>query len=69
LQNPRFTPLNTSIVEVFIEIRRDLAFKWPEKLKDDLTRRDPWKFYKYHDAHGHLIEECITFHREIEKYI
>ncbi|XP_059429048.1 uncharacterized protein LOC132162845 [Corylus avellana] len=60
LQSPKFTPLNTSMTEVFMEIRRDPAFKWPSKLKGDPKRRDPQKYYEYYRDHGHLTEECIT---------
>ncbi|XP_059428612.1 uncharacterized protein LOC132162395 [Corylus avellana] len=41
LQSPKFTPLNTSMTKVFMEIRRDPTFKWPSKLKGDPKRRDP----------------------------
>ncbi|XP_059436534.1 uncharacterized protein LOC132169527 [Corylus avellana] len=69
LQSPNFTPLNTRMTEVFMEIRRDLAFKWPSKLKGDPKRRDPQKYYEYHRDHGHLTEGCITLWQEIENHI
>ncbi|XP_059451082.1 uncharacterized protein LOC132181868 [Corylus avellana] len=56
----RFTPLNTGVNEVFMEIRRDPAFRWPNKLKGDSRKRDRTKFCEYHNDHGHLTEDCIT---------
>ncbi|KAJ9140995.1 hypothetical protein P3X46_031581 [Hevea brasiliensis] len=35
--------------------------KWPRKLNPDITdRRDKGKFYKFHEDHGHTIDEFIT---------
>jgi hypothetical protein len=65
-EGQRFTPLNTSVVEVFMEIRRDPTFRWPTKLKGDPRKRDWTKFYEYHDDCGHLPEECITLHQELK---
>ncbi|XP_059429078.1 uncharacterized protein LOC132162876 [Corylus avellana] len=56
LQSPRFTPLNTSMTKVFMEIRRDPAFKWPSKLKGDPKRHDPQKFCEYYRDHRQLTE-------------
>ncbi|XP_059436540.1 uncharacterized protein LOC132169533 [Corylus avellana] len=69
LQSTKFTPLNTSMTKVFMEIRRDPTFKWPNKLKGDPKRRDPQKYCEYHHDHGHLTEECITLRQEIENHI
>ena len=32
-QGQRFTPLNASRIGVFMEIKRDPAFRWPSKMK------------------------------------
>jgi hypothetical protein len=39
--NLKFTPLNTKISKVFLEIRGDPAFKWPTNMKGDPRRHDP----------------------------
>ena len=52
-----------------MEIRRDPAFKWPTKLRGNLRNRDRTKFYEYYGDHGHLTDECITLHHEIENFI
>jgi hypothetical protein len=68
-QKEVFIPLNTSLTEVFTAIKGDPAFRWPQKMKTDPFKRDRTKFYEYHADHGHLIEDCISLHREIEVFI
>ncbi|XP_059441931.1 uncharacterized protein LOC132174263 [Corylus avellana] len=68
-EDRRFTPLNVRVNEVFIEIRRDLAFRWPSKLRGDPRKRDRTKFCEYHNDHGHLAEDCITLWQGIETFI
>ncbi|XP_059446360.1 uncharacterized protein LOC132177900 [Corylus avellana] len=68
-EDRRFTPLNTRVNEVFMEIRRDPAFRWPNKLRGDPRKRDQTKFCEYHNDHGHLTEDCITLRQEIETFI
>ncbi|XP_059434412.1 uncharacterized protein LOC132167447 [Corylus avellana] len=68
-EDRRFTPLNVGVNEVFMEIRRDPAFRWPSKLWGDLRKRDRTKFYEYHNDHGHLTEDCITLRQAIETFI
>ncbi|XP_059449444.1 uncharacterized protein LOC132180584 [Corylus avellana] len=64
----KFAPLNTSMTEVLIEIRRDAAFRWPTKLKGQLSKRDQIKFCEYHNDRGHLIEECVSLRQEMETF-
>jgi hypothetical protein len=68
-QKEVFTPLNASLTEVFSAIKGDLAFRWPQKMKTEPFKRDRSKFYEYHADHGHLTEDCISLHREIEVFI
>ncbi|XP_059451047.1 uncharacterized protein LOC132181835 [Corylus avellana] len=65
----KFTPLNTSMTEVLMEIKRDPTFRWPTKLKDPLSKRDHTKFCQYHNEVGHLTEECVSLDQEIEAFI
>jgi hypothetical protein len=64
-----FTPLNASLTEVFLAIKGDPAFRWPQKMKTDPFKRDRSKFCQDHADHGHLTEDCISLHREIEVFI
>ncbi|XP_059429064.1 uncharacterized protein LOC132162861 [Corylus avellana] len=68
-EDRRFTPLNTRVNEVFMEIKRDPAFRWPSKLRGDPRKRDRTKFCEYHNDHGHLTEDCITLQQEIKTFI
>ncbi|XP_059437733.1 uncharacterized protein LOC132170676 [Corylus avellana] len=68
-EDRRFTPLNTRVNKVFMEIRRDPTFRWPSKLRGDPRKRDWTKFCEYHNDHGHLTEDCITLRQEIETFI
>jgi hypothetical protein len=56
-QKEVFTPLNTSLTEVFSAIKGDPAFRWPPKMKADPFKRDRSKFCEYHADHGHLTED------------
>jgi hypothetical protein len=58
-EGQRFTPLNTSVSEVFMEIIRDPAFRWPTWMKAKPNKHDRTKFCEYHGDYGHLVEECI----------
>jgi hypothetical protein len=69
IQKEVFTPLNTSLTEVFSAIKGDPAFRWPQKMKADPFKRDRSKFCEYHADHGHLTEDCISLRREIEVFI
>jgi hypothetical protein len=68
-QKEVFTPLNASLTEVFSAIKGDPAFRWPQKMKTEPFKRDRSKFCEYHADHGHLTEDCISLHREIEVFI
>ncbi|XP_059428572.1 uncharacterized protein LOC132162347 [Corylus avellana] len=68
-QGQRLTSLNTSVTEVFMEIKRDPNFKWPKKMRTPLQRRSNQKFCIYHNDHNHLTKDCISLCHEIENFI
>jgi hypothetical protein len=68
-QQEVFTPLIASLTEVFMDIKGDPAFRWPQKMRIDPYRRDQNKFCEYHVDHGHSTEDCISLHREIENFV
>lgn len=39
-KDQRFTTLNTGVIKVFMKIRKDPTFKWPNKFKGDPRKRD-----------------------------
>jgi hypothetical protein len=65
----RFTPLNTRVSKVFMEIRRDPTFRWLAKMKGDPRSCDPTKFCEYHGKNGHFTKDCINLSHEIESFI
>ena len=53
-----FTPLNTPLDQVHMQIRDDAALTWPDKLKNDLSKRLRNKYCRFHRDHGHDTLEC-----------
>ena len=39
-----YTPLNTSLDQVLMQIKDDLSLKWPKKMKGDLSKRKKSKY-------------------------
>ena len=53
-----FTPLNTLIDQVLMQIKDEGALTFPGKLKGDLNKRSRDKYYRFHRDHGHDTSEC-----------
>ena len=53
-----FTPLNTMLDQVFMQIRNDLALTWLDKLKDDPKKRPRNKYFCFHRDYRHGTSEC-----------
>ena len=64
-----FTPLNTTLNQVFMQIRNDLTLTWPDKLKGDRNKRPRNKYYHFHWDHGHDTFECYDLKQQIEALI
>ena len=43
-----FTPLNTSLDQVFMQIKDDVALTWLDKLKGDPNKRLRNKYCRFH---------------------
>lgn len=52
-----------------MEIQNDPEIQWSLKMKSDPNKRDDGKFYRFHDDHGHNVDECIHLKRQIETFI
>jgi hypothetical protein len=63
------TPLNTSMTKVFMEIKSDPNFKLPTKMRTHSKKRTNQRFCEYYNDHGHMTEDCISLHHEIENFI
>ncbi|XP_059428651.1 uncharacterized protein LOC132162427 [Corylus avellana] len=64
-----WTPLNTTVYKVFMEVRKDPSFKWLGRMKALPQNRSTQKYCEYHNDHGHYTEDCISLRFEIEKFI
>ena len=53
-----FTPLNTLIDQVLMQIKDQRALTFLGKLKGDLSKRSRDKYYHFHRDHGHDMSEC-----------
>ena len=53
-----FTPLNTPLDQVLMQIKDNAALTWPDKLKGDLNKRPRNKYCRFHRDHRHDTSEC-----------
>lgn len=65
-----WTPLNAPINEVLMEMKKDPHYERPFPLHNKQVREENRnKFCAYHDARGHVTEECRNLRILIEKFI
>ena len=64
-----FTPLDTTVDQVFMQIRNDPALLWPDKLKCNPNKRPRNKYYRFHRDHRHGTYECYDLKQQIEVLI
>ena len=53
-----YTPLNTLLDQVLMQIKDDPSLKWPERMKGDLSKQNKSKYCCFHRDHGHDMDEC-----------
>ena len=61
-----FTPLDTTVDQIFMQIRNDPALLWPDKLKCNPNKRPRNKYYRFHQYHRHDTYECYGLKQQIE---
>jgi hypothetical protein len=64
-----FTPLNAEISEVLMEIKKDPAFREPQKIPGNPPYRNAGKYCDFHKQAGHYTEGCVTLRLLIEEFI
>ena len=64
-----FTPLNTPIDQVLMQIKDEGALTFPGKLKGDPSKRSREKYYRFHRDHGHDTSDCYDLKQQIEALI
>ena len=68
-QTTNFTPLNTPLDQVLMQIRDDPSLAWPGKLKADPNKRPKNKYCCFHRDHGHEISNCYDLKQQIGAFI
>ena len=64
-----FTPLNTPIDQVLMQIKNEGALTFPGKLKGDPSKRSRDKYYCFHHDHVHDMSKCYDLKQQIEAFI
>ena len=64
-----FTPLNTQINQVLMQIKGEGALTFPNKLKGDLSKRSRDKYCCFHRDHGHDTSDYYDLKQQIEALI
>ena len=64
-----FTPQNSLMDQVLMQIKDDTALTWPDKLKGDLNKKPRNKYYRFHQDHGYDTFKCYDLKQQIEVLI
>ena len=64
-----FTPLNTPIDKLLLQIQDDPSLRWPGKIHSDPNSRPKNLYCRFRRDHGHLTEDCIALKEQVETLI
>jgi hypothetical protein len=64
-----FTPLNTPIDKLLMQIQDDPSLRWPGKIRSDPNSRPKNLYCRFHRDHGHLTEDCMALKEQIKTLI
>jgi len=65
----KWTPLNASLTEVLMELKKDSNYQRPRPISGDPPPHLAHKYCAFHDSYGHLTEQCVSLRQLIEKFI
>ena len=68
-RNQQYSPLNTPLEQVLMQIKDDPSLKWPKKMKGDPNKRNRNKYFRFHRDHGHDTDECFDLKQQIKNLI
>ena len=60
-----YTPLNTSLDQMLMQIKDDQSLKWLERMKGDPNKSNKSKYCRFHRDHGHATNECYDLKQQI----
>ncbi|RRT31862.1 hypothetical protein B296_00053430 [Ensete ventricosum] len=66
---PTPTPLNSTRIEIFFQIREKGLLKAPNPMKSHSERHDKRMYYRFHREYDHDTEECRDLQYQIEYLI
>ena len=64
-----FTPLNTLIDQMLMQIQDNPALRWLDRIRSELDGGAKNLYYCFHRDHGHLIDDCLALKEQIEALI
>jgi hypothetical protein len=65
----KWTPLNASLTEVLMELKKDPHYHRPTPIPGNSPPHLAHKYYAFHDSNGHLTEQCVSLRQLIENFI
>jgi len=68
-QYSNYTPLNTPLDQVLMQIKEDPSLKWLERMKRDPSKQNKSKYYYFHHDHGYDTDECYDLKQQVEALI
>ncbi|XP_062145937.1 uncharacterized protein LOC133853931 [Alnus glutinosa] len=69
VEDYNWTPINTHIKEVLMEIKEDPNYKDPLPIKRKPLPQNLHKYCQYHGSYGHWTSSCVTLREMVERYI
>ncbi|XP_058075829.1 uncharacterized protein LOC131224326 [Magnolia sinica] len=64
-----YTPLNSSLEQILLEIQDKKLLIWPSCMKTDAGQRDKRKYCRFHRDHGYNTIDFVNLKAEIENLI
>ena len=68
-RHSNYTPLNTSLDQVLIQIKDDPFLKWPGRMKGDPSKWNKSKYCCFHHYHGYDTDKCYDLKQQIQVLI